>query len=344
MRLLYYIPFTNGMGADRWIYQGWKNAFLDLGHQFQELAAEDDWIEKINAAKPDLLLVANFINFSEYKERLLWARSQGIKVMLILDWNMNEQDLELIKNFDIADIYYGEKEPESMASFEAKTGRKYHLVANAADKTLHFPANPVKKYEYDIVYLGANLVKKRRIFKEVLRPLSKRYKVGIFGPGWTMKDKILAALQFAFRRAKLRRLAEIANQMRITVPAEDENKLYSSAKISLNFHEREEDGSQPNYIVNQRAFKIAACGGFQICDYVPALRKYFSEDEVVMATTPGDFIEKVGYFLSNDNQREAIAKKGSARSLRDHTFHNRVQEVIALVTDSSLNRKSNTAK
>src|SRR5207248_8747832 len=57
---------------------------------------------------------------------------------------------------------------------------------------------------------------------------------------------------------------------------------YSSAKICLNFHEREPDGSQPHYIVNQRTFKIPACGGFQMCDEVPAIRKYFSDSEIVL--------------------------------------------------------------
>jgi len=132
------------------------------------------------------------------------------------------------------------------------------------------------------------------------------------------------------RNVKFRLGSDFLNRFRITIPEEEERLLYSSAKICLNAHERETDLSQPHYILNQRTFKIPACGGFEICDWVPALRKYFVEDELVMAQDPSDWFKKIEYYLSHEDERKRIQKKGTERALREHTYHNRVQQIIDL--------------
>jgi spore maturation protein CgeB len=236
-----------------------------------------------------------------------------------------------MKNNDIADVYFGEREPEGMADFEEVVGEKYHVLPNAANKKLHYPAKSTAKYQYDIVYLGSKLPMKKWFFDKVLIPLTKRYNVAIFGPNWTVKDNILRTGVKIFRTLNLRQGVDLLNKYRVLIPADEENLLYSSAKISLNFHEREPDGSQPHYILNQRTFKIPACGGFQICDEVSAIRKYFNEDELVTAAYDSkDWFDKIEYYLSHDNERKKIQKRGSKRALKDHTYHNRVDQIIEL--------------
>lgn len=293
MNILYHIPYTNSTGADRWIYEGWRDAFRDCGHNFYELTDYDDWREKVLVTNPDIFFVTNFIdNLNEKKEFLTWLRSHGTKIFLIVDWPMRGEDLEVITKDVVADFYFGEREPESMVEFERATGQTYHVIPNAANRLLHFPAEAVRKYQFDIVYLGANLPKKKWFTDNILLPLKTKYKVGVFGPYWTLRDNMFRTAQRFCRKARFKRGADYFNKLRIVIPPDEENQLYSSAKICLNFHEREEDGSQPHYILNQRTFKIPACGGFQICDYVPALRKYFSEDEVVMFESKEDFSKK----------------------------------------------------
>lgn len=330
MKILYYIPYPNGLGADHWIYQGWKNAFIDLGHEFSEVYEQDDWEARIIETNPDIFFIANSIQIASRRNALAQARELGIKVFMIVDWPQPPGNIDLIRELEIADVYFGEREPQSMEEFRRLTRKEYHLVPNAADKTMHFPTDPVNKYKYDIVYLGAYLPKKKRMFNEVLIPLTRKYKVGLFGPGRTLKDNILRAGQRFCRRVGFINGADALNRRRISVPPEEENQLYSSAKICLNFHEREADGTQPHYILNQRTFKIPACGGFEICDYVPALRKYFAEDEVVMADSPEDWANKVDYFLNNDLERERIQARASQRAHRDHTYHNRVEQVLQI--------------
>lgn len=334
MRVLYYIPYLVTTGADHWIYQGWKHAFEDLGHQFFELTAHERWEAKIQQVRPALFFIPNFVNLRARAQDLIRIRAAGIRVFLVVDWPMREEEVRIIRDLSVADVFFGEREHESMQDFEARTGRRYHLIPNAADARLHFPTAPVAEYAYDIVYLGAKLPKKRRMFEQILLPLTRRYRVGIFGPYWTLRDNVLRAGQKFLRWVRFAPGVYVLNRMRIVIPPEEENQLYSSAKICVNFHEREEDGSQPHYIVNQRTFKIPACGGFQICDYVPAVQKYFAAGEVVLAGPPEEWFEKVDYYLTHEDERRAIRERGTRRALADHTYHNRVQLVLRLYAEA----------
>ncbi|MFA6436776.1 MAG: glycosyltransferase [Candidatus Paceibacterota bacterium] len=334
MKILYHIPYTETTGAERWIYEGWKDAWQELNHQFYEFKDVDNLAKKVDKIKPDIFWTAhNLINIlnENQKNLLKKIRQEGVAVFFFVDGSLNERELEIIKNEEIADIYIGERELDSMEKFIKLTDRKYYLIPNAADKKYHFPVSSVKKYEYDIVYLGAKLPKKKWFFDNVLIPLTKKYKVGIFGPYWTTKDNLLRATQKICKKIKFSAGVSFLNSFRIVIPPEEENLLYSSAKISLNFHEREPDGSQPHHILNQRTFKIPACGGFQICDYVPALQKYFTENEIITARLDdADWFKKIDYYLNHEEERLRIKKAGTKKALEEHTYHNRVKQVIDL--------------
>ncbi len=332
MRVLYYLPYPNGLGADYWIYHGWKYAFEDMGHNFEIATLKDDLKRRVEEFRPDIFLVANLDNilFTD-SENMLWMRKKGVKVFLIVYWPLRPREVEILKNKDVADVYYGEREPESMQDFTRVTGRQYYLIPQAANKRWHFPAETSKECEYDILYIGAKLPKKRRLFEEVLLPLRKKYRVGIFGPYWTFSDNVMRVCQKICRKTGFRSGADIINRIRfkrIIPPVDIQRKLFASSKISFNFHEREPDGSQPHNILTQRTFVVPACGGFEICDYVPALRKYFTEDEMVMAKDKNDWYEKIDYYLRNDKKRRQIQIKGTQRALTEHTYHNRVARLF----------------
>jgi len=331
MKVLFYIPYPKSLGAAHWIYRGWKHAFEDLGHQFLELTASDDMEGKVTRETPDIVFFANLIDFVALKDMLLRIRKAGSKIFLVLSWPLSRQEIDVIRGYDIADVYFGEREEtEYPKKFWEATGREYHVIPYAADTRFNFPTSAVSKYQYDIVYLGAYLPRKRQAFEEVLLPLKRKYRVGVFGPYWTKKDNILRVCQRISQELDAKAAIDFFHRKRIEVPEEEENQLYSSARISLNFHERERDGSQPHYVLNQRTFKIPACGGFEICDYVPALRKYFDEDEVIMADSPRDCLAKVEYYLNHDDERKTIQANGRAKALACHTYHHRVRHVISL--------------
>jgi spore maturation protein CgeB len=78
-----------------------------------------------------------------------------------------------------------------------------------------------------------------------------------------------------------------------------------------------------------RHFEITGCGGFQLTFYTEDLERHFEiSREIAVYHDEEDLVEKVGYFLRNDAEREAVAEAGWRRALRDHTYERRFRELI----------------
>jgi spore maturation protein CgeB len=120
--------------------------------------------------------------------------------------------------------------------------------------------------------------------------------------------------------------------MRITLTEEQEALLYKSTKLNLNFHERNNDLSQVNHLVNQRVFKIAGSGGLQLCDRVQAISDYFPNEEILTAGFDQDswfgIIQDVVSNPSKYNEKRIQAMKTAHRY---HTFQARVKSLIDLI-------------
>jgi spore maturation protein CgeB len=57
------------------------------------------------------------------------------------------------------------------------------------------------------------------------------------------------------------------------------------------------------------------------------------DNEVVTFKTADECIEKVKYLLEHEEQRQAIARAGQQRTLRDHTFDNRAAQLDDLIRE-----------
>lgn len=336
MKILNEIHYIGGVGADYWIGSGFKDAFEEYGHEFFWFTPKE--LEKrIAEVRPDIVMTSQSMLKDVNAPVFERARRQGTKIVLRVDAYF-DSDPEVAKNLagrDFADIYYGEVEDPHMDRFRAVTRKPYVIIPNAAHHRYHKPSPPVKKYECDIVFMGANLPLKRDIFKKILFPLRKKYRVRLYGPGWTLKDGVLRSIVGASRLIGAKPLTAWIGKQRIQVPREEESSLYSSAKICVNIHERTE-AIKEHVILNERTFKVPACGGFELCDYVPPLRRYFAEDEVVMADEKNgswvdDWFRKIDYYMSHPEERAAIRKRGTARALKEHTYLNRVQSLLRLL-------------
>jgi len=329
MKVLWQINYETGLGADRWIVSGYKAAFEDLGHAFFFWQSHEDLDERLREVKPDILVISQRSIRYKVLPVLKTARADGTKVFIWVDslFYQEPEAADILTHDDPGDVYHGETEEPWMERFRKETGKRYTVTPNAANHRLHFPTKPVKKYECDIAFLGANLPSKQEAFKTLLFPLVKRHRVRIYGPGWTFSDHVLRSLAGICRKAGWMKGNDWLSRKRISVPPEEENQLYSSAKVAINFHERGET-LKTHVILNERTFKIPACGGFEICDFVPPLRKYFTEDEMVMAEDDGDWFEKIDYYLHHENERKKIQAAGTARARRDHTYLNRAEQML----------------
>jgi SAM-dependent methyltransferase len=82
-------------------------------------------------------------------------------------------------------------------------------------------------------------------------------------------------------------------------------------------------------IVPMRIFDVLACGGFVLAEHSEDLERCFVLDEEVVAwRSREELLSKARYYLAHPEEARAIAARGRARVLRDHTIRGRVGELL----------------
>jgi len=99
-------------------------------------------------------------------------------------------------------------------------------------------------------------------------------------------------------------------------------KTIADSNICLNIH----IGATGNYASNIRLFEVTGVGSCLVTDWKKNLNDLFEIDKEVVAFKSADeCVEKVKWLLNNPKEREAIAKAGQQRVLKDHTLESRVR-------------------
>lgn len=108
-------------------------------------------------------------------------------------------------------------------------------------------------------------------------------------------------------------------------------KALSKAKISFNVH----GDVAGNFAANVRLFEITGVGSCLLTDWKENLSEIFEIDsEVVTYKSPGECVEKVRWLLDHDRDRNSIAKRGQARTLRDHNFSVRAAQLNEIILEN----------
>ncbi|OGY10158.1 MAG: hypothetical protein A3D26_00585 [Candidatus Blackburnbacteria bacterium RIFCSPHIGHO2_02_FULL_44_20] len=341
LKILYQIPSLETVYAARFIYKGYKDAFTDLGYKFRPLTSNDDSKKVLEDYKPDIFISS----LTHYNHKFLdleavWKqRKRGLVFFTqIYTWKkVNNQygggDLEsdnklvsLIKQGKAGDIFFSwiQQGDPLINGFTKTTGYSHQTILLAANKKTYFD-NYDKSFAANIAFVGNNLPDKQEIFRQYLFPLKKKYDVRIYGNDWNFSSKIKGYVQKAGQYFNIEPLKHV----RKTVLREnDERKVYSSSTISLNIHEEHQRRLGCDF--NERTFKIIASGGFEICDNVGVLRKYFTEKELVIGENTKDWFDKIDYYIKNPEKRLPIIKAGKKKVLAKHTYHNRARQFVNL--------------
>lgn len=103
----------------------------------------------------------------------------------------------------------------------------------------------------------------------------------------------------------------------------DMYEILLQSKICLNRHGEVAQG----YANNMRMFESTGCGAMLLTEHAPNLSDYFSFEEAVGYATPNDAVQKIRYYLSHDDERQFIADLGQKRTLKDHTYAERMKVV-----------------
>lgn len=113
-------------------------------------------------------------------------------------------------------------------------------------------------------------------------------------------------------------------------------EVYSGTKIMLNLHRSpfDESVNQNNSGItavspNPRTFEISACGTLQLVDAREDLASfYIPGQEIETFNNAEELLDKVNFYLTHEKERREIALRGLERTYRDHTYGNRIDELL----------------
>lgn len=108
----------------------------------------------------------------------------------------------------------------------------------------------------------------------------------------------------------------------------DMYRVLSQSKISINRHiDIAEDNAN-----NMRLYEATGCGAMLISDFKKNLNKLFViGKEVESYKDADDLYEKIVYYTKHDVEGATIAKEGQKRTLREHTYFHRMEELVEII-------------
>jgi len=191
-------------------------------------------------------------------------------------------------------------------------GVKAYYLPWGCDPDIHtrLPYNKLEPKYVSEVCLYAAFHPKRYIYLHYLRTLIPSVRLGIWGIGWnqlSQKDPLRKSW-----RGSITRLLELV-------------KMYSGTKIALNIQRTETTLTT----TTSRIWEATACGAMLLTERVAGIDLAFKlGQEVVCYEDKKDLVEKVTFYLNNDDIRRKIALRGQNRCKKDHTVPNRLKRII----------------
>ncbi len=81
--------------------------------------------------------------------------------------------------------------------------------------------------------------------------------------------------------------------------------------------------------LNMRHFEITAAGGFMLCYHAPELDQFFQVSrECESFQSEQELLEKIEFFLAHPEKRIEIALAGQQRTLREHLYSHRINQLV----------------
>jgi spore maturation protein CgeB len=196
----------------------------------------------------------------------------------------------------------------------SRAGSVYYL-AHAYDPGVHQPGEPDPSKVCDVFFCGTRFPERTALLD------------GIDWTGIDLRDKSVRYDQHAT-------LEEISAQV---VPNTTAAAWYRSAKININHHrtikhpkEAAEIGAGEAESLNPRAYEIAACGGFQVCDRSrPELFDVFG-GSVPTYTDSASLEHLIRYYLTHTEEREALRQR-QYQAVLHHSWKERAKEVLLVL-------------
>ncbi|MDX5347418.1 MAG: glycosyltransferase [Hymenobacteraceae bacterium] len=202
--------------------------------------------------------------------------------------------------------YFFSNSSGTKAVYEHYHAKNLHYLPVGVDPDVHKPIETEKKY--DIVFAGDW----HRIREEALLKLTQQFNIALMGP-WKRKLPKDSPLLKHFV------------QLGYFTPTEM-SELFNQAKIVFNLHTWYKRWS---YGVNPRLFETSGCRAFQISDNKLEIKDLYKPGkEIVLYEDLSEVPELFNHYLPLEQERNAIAEAAYKRTLNEHTYVHRMQQLL----------------
>ncbi len=189
--------------------------------------------------------------------------------------------------------------------------------------------------DYPVTFVGQPHSSRRRVVKELQRA---GIEVQCWGHGWPngrigqdemirMFSRSKVCLNFAESSAGL----AIKSLMKIFLNRRCDGSIHLSSPRTWTAGFQSIKGRWRTQIKG-RNFEIPGAGGFLLTSMVDDLEEYYLPGkEIAIFATTRDLVDQIRFYLSHDAEREAIREAGYQRTLREHTYVHRFNEVFRTI-------------
>ncbi|OCT14001.1 spore maturation protein cgeB [Paenibacillus pectinilyticus] len=199
-----------------------------------------------------------------------------------------------------------------------------HYLPLAFQPEMFRPKNVPVGMQRDISFIGSAYWNRVALFDQIAPYLATK-RVFISGIWWE----------------RLRQYKLLAPQIQLNtwMTPEQTANAYNGAKIVINMHRAFDDQSYNNNSrriqgasPNPRTFEISGCGVLQLTDIRSDLVNFYTPGyDIVTYSSPEELVHLMNHYLIHEEERKQIALRGLYRTMRDHTYTNRLITMLSIV-------------
>lgn len=261
--------------------------------------------------KPDVALVVSGLVFGVRGWQLLRALDVPVAVILTESPYLDAHQALLATRGGARLLFTNDR--ASVATLAEMAGVPAVYLPHSYDPEHHHPIAVNGRHQSDVFFHGTLWPERQALFAG-LDELPYAVRITGVTPG-AAADQILASQ---------------------VVPNDELARFYNGTRIALNHHRTcvaaggeavEHIAPGTAWSLGPRAFEIAACGAFQLCDDSrPELREVFG-DSVPTYADARDLREKVAYYMQHPAERRDMAEE-ARRRVEGCTFAARAESIV----------------
>jgi spore maturation protein CgeB len=293
----------------------WRHKFAINKERLREKSRlkYKEYIENVfDQYQPDIVFTYNGTILKD--STLEYFRQYGAKVIVWMYDSVQRPDRSMcINHIDHADLFCCFEERD--VDFFAQLNKKAYFLHLACDTEVYYPITTLEK-DIDILFVGTIYTSPKRV--KLLEAIAQHYpnkKLLFYGE---YKPYFKNPITWLFRRYR-------NTFLNYNIQPNVVNTLFSRSKIALNIHHK-----QTFHGANQRLFEACGANAYQICDANPYIEQLFPNGEIGIYHNEQELFDLIDYALTHDTS--AQAEKAYQIVINEHTFINRVQQMLELLS------------